>query len=101
MLLRVAVHGISHSGKGKPKFRITCCLDSYRSSSSWNWSDNRSSEKLSKKVKVVSPISVDAQIQKQVLDKCAALHASIMPLNEKVRSYCAVYLYPQLQNKIE
>jgi GTP-binding protein EngB required for normal cell division len=34
---------------------------------------------------VVSPISVDAEVQKQVLDKCAALHASIMPLNEKLR----------------
>jgi GTP-binding protein EngB required for normal cell division len=28
---------------------------------------------------------VDAEVQKQVLDKCAALHASIMPLNEKLR----------------
>jgi hypothetical protein len=56
-----------------------------RAASSWNWSDG----KPKKQADAVSnspftPLSVDAEIQKQVLDKCTALHSSIMPLNEKV-----------------
>jgi GTP-binding protein EngB required for normal cell division len=88
MMLRVAVHGISLSSKGRLKLRIPCRLSSYRASSSWNWNENRSSgEKRSENVVATAPLSVDAQgqVQKQVLDKCAALHASIMPLNEKLR----------------
>lgn len=34
---------------------------------------------------LAAPQSPDAAIQKQVLDKCADLHSSIMPLNEKLR----------------
>ena len=60
-------------------------LSSFRVFSSWNGNDNLSPEDAFAKDDAPSaPSSVDAEIQKQVLDKCAALHASVMPLNEKV-----------------
>lgn len=52
--------------------------------SSWNWNDPKKSATTTASGESFAPLSVDAQIQKQVLDKCAALHSSIMPLNEKV-----------------
>lgn len=37
------------------------------------------------------PADVDAKVQREVLDRCEALHASLMPLNEKVRGFAMVH----------
>ena len=37
---------------------------------------------------------VDAKVQREVLDRCEALHASLMPLNEKVREFVMVHCSP-------
>jgi hypothetical protein len=58
--------------------------------SSWNWNDPKKSTTAAAG-ESFAPLSVDAQIQKQVLDKCAALHSSIMPLNEKVGRWYRVF----------
>ena len=40
------------------------------------------------------PADVDAKVQREVLDRCEALHASLMPLNEKVREFVMVHCSP-------
>jgi len=73
------------------------------SSSSWNWSDTSTDKSASSSAAAAgqtsaeggdwdgdsssspSPADVDATVQKEVLDRCEALHASLMPLNEKLR----------------
>jgi len=82
-MLRVAVHGISRSG-GPLRWHIACRIPSVRASSSWNWNESRITEEKSSHADV-APSTPDTAIQKQVLDECAALHSSIMPLNEKLR----------------
>ena len=39
------------------------------------------------------PADVDAKVQRDVLDRCEALHASLMPLNEKVREFVLVMVH--------
>lgn len=74
------------------------------SSNSWNWSSGgdktspSSSSASSSGVQTPGqstadatatdgPADVDAKIQREVLDRCEALHASLMPLNEKVSTF--------------
>ena len=56
-------------------------------SDSWNWksNDTKSNTILSNEGSPITTTTIDPNLQTQVLDKCAALHASIMPLNEKIR----------------
>lgn len=76
------VRGVSQfKGKLSTHCRL---LSSSSSSSSWNWVDKRPSD-VANPAAGPTPLAVDAQVQKQVLEQCAALHASIMPLNEKLR----------------
>ena len=62
-------------------------MSSWRASSSWNWNDSRIVDDKSSTADAAPLLSTapDAAIQKQVLDTCANLHSSIMPLNEKLR----------------
>mmetsp|Transcript_1238 Transcript_1238/g.1950 ORF Transcript_1238/g.1950 Transcript_1238/m.1950 type:complete len:549 (+) Transcript_1238:60-1706(+) len=90
--------GLRHAG-GRQQFQVAngaiylnksnTTATRTRSFSTWNWTSNKNdnSSSLSDKGAVDGnlPTSVDAKIQKQVLDKCASLHSSIMPLNEKIR----------------
>ena len=74
------------------------------SSNSWNWSSGgdkaspSSSSASSSGAQTAGqstadatatdgPADVDAKVQREVLDRCEALHASLMPLNEKVSSF--------------
>lgn len=82
-MLRVVVHGISRS-RGPLQWHIPCRVSSLRASSSWNWNENRAREEKPSNDAAV-PTAPNAAIQKTVLGQCAALHSSIMPLNEKLR----------------
>lgn len=74
------------------------------SSNSWNWSSGgdkaspSSSSASSSGAQTAGqstadatatdgPADVDAKVQREVLDRCEALHASLMPLNEKVSRF--------------
>lgn len=79
-MFRVAViQGISRCSGGTLRLSV-------RASSSWNWNNSSSATKgtLSNDG-VATTVSPDAAVQKEVMEKCAALHSSIMPLNEKLR----------------
>ena len=43
----------------------------------------------------MAPASIDPELQSKVLDQCSDMHASIMPLNEKVSVFgqCVESLY--------
>lgn len=61
---------------------------SYFSSNSWNWSKSSSSEALKKDKVEANPNdtlnSIPVSTQNQILETCAKLHSSIMPINSKV-----------------
>ena len=83
-MLRVAVHSISRS-RGSIRWHGPCRNSLWRASSSWNWNDSRIVDDKSSTSDAAPSTAPDAAIQKQVLDTCANLHSSIMPLNEKLR----------------
>lgn len=63
---------------------------SWQSFSTWNWNEAQSSEKTkadlySNEGGPITTASIDPKLQAQVLEKCADLHGSIMPLNDKIR----------------
>ena len=69
-------------------------------SSTWNWSGSGGGNGNSKHLSspeggAVAPASIDPELQSKVLDKCSDMHASIMPLNEKVSVFgqCVASLY--------
>ena len=72
------------------------------SSNSWNWSSggDKTSPSSSSGAQTAGqstadatatstdgPADVDAKVQREVLDRCEALHASLMPLNDKVSNF--------------
>jgi hypothetical protein len=60
----------------------------FSSKTSWNWNDSSSNTASSARSTEGSPLttaSIDPKLQIEVLDKCEALHSSIMPLNERIR----------------
>lgn len=80
--------GLSHGTNAGMQCRY------FSNGNSWNWteSQSRSSGSTSSDSKPLSTSKesnqdalVDPAIQTEILDKCTSLHASIMPLNEKVR----------------
>lgn len=76
-MLRVAFRSVPRS-RGALQLSI-------RLSSSWNWNESRTAEQSGAAEGTLTPTAVNAEIQRQVMDECAALHSSIMPLNEKLR----------------
>jgi hypothetical protein len=59
------------------------------SSNSWNWSKSSSAEALKQVTDNAAPTndsldSIPVSTQSQILDSCAKLHSSIMPINSKV-----------------
>jgi hypothetical protein len=60
-------------------------------SSSWNWSPSQDKTTSAAGITTVaSPAQVDSNIQTEVLDQCAELHSSIMPLNDQVGNVLAI-----------
>ena len=79
------------------------------SSNSWNWSSGgdkaspssssasssgsqTAGQSTADATATDGPADVDAKVQREVLDRCEALHASLMPLNEKVSSFVVLVL---------
>jgi GTP-binding protein EngB required for normal cell division len=58
------------------------------SSNAWNWNDSSLQQnKILRSIEgtPLTTTSIDPRLQTRVLDKCADLHASVMPLNEKLQ----------------
>ena len=57
-----------------------------RFSSTWNWTTTKLNpeDPLKTEESTASDISPDTKAQKEILDSCADLYRSIMPLNDKV-----------------
>lgn len=88
--------GLLHAGRQRQFYYGNRIQSAASFSSSWNWSGSSTSSDSSTTAGAPAslttgantsstPTSVNAKIQKQVLDSCSALHSSVMPLNEKVR----------------
>jgi len=69
-------------------------LGSCRFSSTWNWSSTKIHPESNNDNQDNDPtkieMSADAKTQKEILDSCAELYRSVMPLNDKVSYYASI-----------